>query len=182
MTSPTRANAKIGKKGFSFFFFFFTGANSLKMQASLNYFVQSPCFCFCMSNEPNSRMENIEFGIMSLNVNRRRRCTAAYRRIPPSSAENICTKKQRVRRGWPAAIFSKHRICQKLKLSFAAHCALEALSLCSYSFVCLMTSLRGLLALDSRSQNERIFRASRVFKGAPSKVHDWQFLSWFSRY
>lgn len=42
------------------------------------------------------------------------------------------------------------------------------LSLCSQSFVCLMTSLRGLLALDSKSQNEEL-PYSHVFKGAPSR-------------
>lgn len=42
------------------------------------------------------------------------------------------------------------------------------LSLCSQSFVCLMTSLRGLLALDSKSQNEEL-PCSHVFKGAPSR-------------
>jgi len=42
------------------------------------------------------------------------------------------------------------------------------LSLCSGSFVCLMTSLRGLLALDSGSQNEEL-SCSHVFRGAPSR-------------
>lgn len=49
----------------------------------------------------------------------------------------------------------------------AVLCA-PGLSLCSQSFVCLMTSLRGLLALDSKSQNEEL-PYSHVFKGAPSR-------------
>lgn len=49
---------------------------------------------------------------------------------------------------------------------YSALCV-PGLSLCSRSFVCLMTSLRGLLALDSGSQNEEL-SSSHVFKGAPS--------------
>lgn len=49
------------------------------------------------------------------------------------------------------------------------------LSLCSQSFVCLMTSLRGLLALDSKSQNEEL-PCSHVFKGAPSRYMTGNFL------
>lgn len=51
--------------------------------------------------------------------------------------------------------------------SYSAFCV-PGLSLCSRSFVCLMTSLRGLLALDSGSQNEEL-SYSHVFKGAPSR-------------
>lgn len=150
------------------------------MQASLNLrrLVQSPYFC--ERRAPNARMENVEFGIMRLNnVNRRRCCAAACRRIPPSSAENICTKTQSVcaGAGLPATRYFRSPasvISQPLARRIVRS---AALSLCSHSFVCLMTSLRGLLALDSRSQNGRTFRPSRVFKGAPSKVHDWQFLS-----
>lgn len=61
----TRTNVKNKEEVFLSFFFY--RRKHFKMQASLNYCVQSPCFCFCMSNEPNSRMENIEFGIMRLN-------------------------------------------------------------------------------------------------------------------
>lgn len=44
----------------------------------------------------------------------------------------------------------------------------RGLSLGSGYFVCLMTSLRGLLALGNGSQNEEL-SCSRVFKGAPSR-------------
>lgn len=57
-------------------------------------------------------------------------------------------------------------MCQIFSLS-SAFCV-PGLSLCSSSFVCLMTSLRGLLALDSGSQNEEL-SSSHVFKGAPSR-------------
>lgn len=50
---------------------------------------------------------------------------------------------------------------------YSAFCV-PGLSLCSRSFVCVMTSLRGLLALDSGSQNEEL-SYSRVFKGVPSR-------------
>lgn len=104
-------------------------------------------------------MENVEFGLMRLNNVNRRCCAAACRRIPPIiNREHSHRNTKRVRRGWAArnAIFSKPRICQS-STSCAAYCALAALSLCSHSFVCLMTSLRGLLALDIRSQNGRTF-------------------------
>lgn len=60
----------------------------------------------------------------------------------------------------------KPYICQILSLC-SAFCV-PGLSLCSRSFVCLMTSLRGLLALDSGSQNEEL-SYRHVFKGAPSR-------------
>lgn len=101
---------------------------------------------------------------MRLNNVNRRCCAAACRRTPhphppSSSTGSICTETQSVCAGAGAArdaIFSKPRICQT-STSCAAHCAFAALSLCSHSFVCLMTSLRGLLALDTRSQNGRTF-------------------------
>lgn len=62
--------------------------------------------------------------------------------------------------------YFKPYICQIS--SFCSAFCVPGLSLCSKSFVCLMTSLRGLLALDSRSQNEEL-SYSHVFKGAPSR-------------
>lgn len=76
--------------------------------------------------------------------------------LKKSSSELLCS------------LYVKFKPRKCVRYGPSAVLCVPGLSLCSQSFVCLMTSLRGLLALDSKSQNEEL-PYSHVFKGAPSR-------------
>lgn len=97
------------------------------------------------------------------NVNRRRCCIVRRLILPSSAQEHFCKASARAAGN---TIFSTPASVKSQPLC-GVFCV-PGLSRCSESFVCLMTSLRGLLALDGRSQNDEL-SYSHVFKGAASR-------------